>query len=93
MYPDNVQSQEAPLNYGMDEEIQMGPALGWKAFSYPDCRMYNKKELYLCKAMRYTCYGILHALKRWSISPLLHLKGGGYKASELHRVPHQKNGH
>ena len=28
MHPDDVQSQEAPLNYGMDEDIQMGPALG-----------------------------------------------------------------
>ena len=54
---------------------------------------YNKKELYLCRVIRYTCYGILHVLKRWSISPLLHLKGGGCKASELHHMPHQKNGH
>ena len=28
MHPDDVQSQEAPLNYGTDEDIQMGPALG-----------------------------------------------------------------
>ena len=45
MHPDDVQSQEAPLNYGMDKDIQMGPTLGWKVFSYPACYMCNKKRV------------------------------------------------
>ena len=91
MHPDDVQSQEAPLNYGTDKDIQMGPTQGEKHLLILTVVCITK-ELYLYKAMRYICYGILCALRRWSVSPILHLKGGGYrgcKASALCCMPQQ----